>query len=493
MTPLRRTILASIGSVVLHVSTIARLSCGFNVDIEMPDIEFELTQMDFVDPDQQLGDKPPPPPAPEPEVIPQPMGPELPPEGLGPKPEEKPPEPPKPKVFGEKTTRVDELGPANSNFYMLLNAKKAAGLPYAESVVEIMAPLPDFQFIIDGGGFQALRDFNYLVIASPNLRDLTQTFLAVEYKLSQQEMMAGLERAAEAEGERIEWVVRDGHTMGNPAPIKDPAKDFDPRWFVFLDDKVAVYVREEFLPAIATGPDDKKGKTAGNFVANLMKMKTFAAREPRAGLQLVLKDINASVKIKSSPFEIPDGVELMAEAAANPELVIKVDFLDDVSAKRFENQWKNDLPKFIDDKVPFIARGMVRGFYDDTTFVPDGKTITLRSKFSESQASLILDQIAAGSRKMLRRTPEEIEAARVRREEWWKLRQNGKLSPSEALAKQNAAKNDGKNDGKPAGDAKTPVDAKTPGAPPKPEPAPAPAKPAEAPLPSVKDEPAPSP
>ena len=31
-------------------------------------------------------------------------------------------------------------------------------------------------------------------------------------------------------------------------------------------------------------------------------------------------------------------------------------------------------------------------------------------------------------------TPEEIEAARVRREEWWKLRQNGKLSPSEALS-----------------------------------------------------------
>jgi len=477
VTPLRRTILASIGSVVLHVSTIARLSCGFSVDIEMPDIEFELTQMDFVDPDQQLGDQPPPPPPPEPEVIPQPMGPELPPEGLGPKPEEKPPEPPKPKVFGEKTTRVDELGPANSNFYMLLNARKVAGLPFADSIVEIMAPLPDFQFIVDGGGFQALRDFNYLVIASPNLRDLTQTFLAVEYKLSQQEMMAGLERAAEADGEQIEWVERDGRTMGNPRPIKDPDKDFDPRWFVFLDDKVAVYVREEFLPAIASGPDAKKGKTAGNFVANLMKMKTFAAREPRAGLQLVLKDINASVKIKSSPFEIPDGVELMAEAAANPELVIKVDFLDAIAAKRFENQWKTDLPRFIDEKIPFIARGMVRGFYDDTSFELDGKIIHLRSKFSESQASLILDQIAAGSRKMLRRTPEEIEAARLRREEWWKLRQNGKLTPSQALEKKN-----GKPAAGDAGPAAGPADT-GPEAPPRPEAPPKPA-PGEVPLPS---------
>lgn len=447
VTPLRRTILATLGSAALHLSTIARLSCGFNVDIEMPDIEFELTEMDFVDPEQELGKAKPPEPPPEPEVIPQPLGPELPPEGLGPKPPDKPPEPPKPKVFGEKDSKVDELGPANSNFYMLLNAKKVAGLPFADSVVEIMAPLPDFQFIVEGGGFHALRDFNYLVIASPNLRDLTQTFLAVEYKLTQAEMQAGLERAAEADGDTLEWIVKDGRTMGNPRPKDNPEKDHDPRWFVFLDDKVAVYVREEFLPAIARDNDDGK-KTAGNFVANLAKIKTFAAREPRAGLQLVLKDINASVKIKKSPFEIPDSVELMAEGKAAPELMIKTEFLDDVAAKRFENQWKDDLPRFIDEKIPFLVRGMVKGFYDDTQFSLDGKVVTLRSEFSESQASLILGQIAAQSSKMLRKTPEELEAARKKRDEMWELRKHGKLSPSEALEKQKAAA-DAKN-GKPA-------------------------------------------
>ncbi len=452
VTPLRRTILATAASLVLHVSTVARLSCGFNVDIELPDIEFELTEMDFVDPEQELGKTQEPPP-PEPEVIPAPMGPELPPEGVGPKPEDKPPEPPKPKVFGEKTTKVDELGPANSNFYMLLNAKKVAGLPFADSVVEIMAPLPDFQLIIAGGGFHALKDFNYLVIASPNLRDLTQTFLAVEYKLSQEEMIAGLERAVAADGERIEWIEKDGRKMGNPVPLDDPSKDRDPRWFVFLDDKVAVYVREEFLPAIARDADDGK-KTAGNFVANLAKMKTFAAREPRAGLQLVLKDILASVKIKKSPFEIPDSVELMAEGKASPELVVKMEFVDEVAAKRMENQWRDDLPRFIDEKVPFIVRGMVRGFYDDAEFSLSGKEITLRSSFSESQAVLILDQIAAGSRKMLRKTPEEIEAARKKRDEMWELRKNGKLTPSQALEKQKGGTGTGTTGTTPAGTGK---------------------------------------
>ena len=478
MTPLRRTILATAASVALHVSTVARLSCGFNVDIELPDIEFELTEMDFVDPEQELGKTQEPPPPPE---VAPPMGPDLPPEGEGPKPEDKPPEPPKPKVFGEKTTKVDELGPANSNFYMLLNARKVAGLPFAESVVEIMAPLPDFQLIVAGGGFHALKDFNYLVIASPNLRDLTQTFLAVEYKLSQEEMIAGIERAVAADNETIEWVEKDGRKMGNPAPQGDPEKDRDPRWFVFLDDKVAVYVREEFLPAIARDGDDGK-KTSGNFVANLAKMKTFAAREPRAGLQLVLKNILASVKIKKSPFEIPDSVELMAEAKASPELVIKMGFVDEVAAKRMENQWRDDLPRFIDEKVPFLVRGMVRGFYDDAVFTVAGKEVTLRSSFSESQAGMILEQIAAGSRKMLRKTPEELEAARKAREEMWALRKNGKLTPSQALEKQKAGA--GIPAGTPAGTTK-PAEP-TPGKPDEPKPG----KPDEAKPPEPKPTPA---
>lgn len=463
MTPLRKNILAVLGSLAVHVGPAIPMSCGFGIDIPLPEFELEVTEMEFIDPEQQLDPSKQEQKPPEQEAVAPPMGPELPPEGEGPKPEDKPPEPPKPKVFGEKTSKVDQLGPTGSNFYALLNAKKVAPLVFAESVVEIMAPLPDFQFIIEGGGFHPLRDFNYIVIASPDIRVVTQTFLAVEYKLPQTEIQSGLERAAAGRGEKIEWVVKDGRTMGNPAPIDNPEKDHDPRWFVFLDDKVAVYVREEFLPSITAGPDESKGKTAGNFIANLTKMKTFAAREPRAGLQLVLKDILASIKVKNFPFELPNNVELMAEAAVEPELMIKFEFLDAIAAKRLEKQWQDDLPRFIDEKVPFVARGIVRGFYDSTTFTLDGNKVTLRCPFSEDQAKLILDQIAAGARKMLKKTPEEIEADRKRRDELWEARKNGKLTPSEALDKLSG---------------KDP--SKTPKPEPKPEPAPSPAEPTPA-------------
>lgn len=437
--PARRTTLAVLGSLALHVSPLVRGGCGFDVDFEMPELEFELTELEPVVLDQQIDQKPPEAqPQPEPEVVPPPMGPEKPPEGEGPKPaeEEKPP-PPKPK-FGEKSSKVAELGPASSTAFVFLNARKVAGLPFADTVVEIMAPQIDFDFIVTGGGFHPLKDFNYLVLASSNIRDYTQTFIAVEYKLPQEEMIAGLNRAAENDGQTITWEVRDGRMMGNPKPAKDPDKDTDPRWFVFLEDNVGVYVREEFLPSIIAGPDESKGNTVGNFVANLSKLKTFAAREPRAGLQIVVKDISSTVKFKKEPpFPLPDRLELMAEASASPELVIKGEFLDAVDATRAQKLWAEDLTKLIDDKVPFYARFMVRSFYDQTELTRDDKNVQLRSDFSKEQAKFILEQIAEGARRMLKKTPEQIEADRKRREEMWAARKNGKLTPSEALQHKN--------------------------------------------------------
>jgi hypothetical protein len=321
--PRRRTI-AVLGTIAIHGLPLVTFStCSLGIDVEMPEFEFELTEVEFIDPNQELGDGlPEPEPEPEPIVEPPPEPPpEEPPEGESEGPEEPEPEPePEPKkLFGEKKSRVDKLGPANSNFFMLLNAKKTAGLPYAESIIEIMAALPDFQFVIDGGGFHPLRDFNYLVIASPDIRDVSQTFIAVEYKLTSEEVRAGLDRAA-----------------------------------------------------------------------------------------------------------------------AGPEIVVKMGFLDKPAAEKFEGEWRELLPRFIDDKVPMLMRGMARGLYEQIDVERDDKGVTLRSEFSKTQATLILDQVASISSKMLRRTPEQMEAMRKRRTDLWEAREGGKLPPSAALEKLNA-------------------------------------------------------
>jgi hypothetical protein len=446
-----RKALAVAGSTLLHVAPLVYGMLGFTPKIDI-DFELEFTEVELIDPDQIQGTSPPPPvkPAPvppAPEVKPTPPDPTPTPEPA-PKPEPPKPEPEKPQHdLGKKTSEVDQLGPTNSTYFVMLVPKKIRKLSFADKALDIMAPLPDFQYLIAGGGFDALRDFDHIVVASPDLRDWRQTFLAVDYRVSRDEVQRAIERAAAANDEQIEWIEEKGIIRGNPKPIAEGEPDVDGRWFVLLEDKIAVYVREEFLPHILeeeVGDD----KTAGNYVANLTKLRTFAARQPTAGMQVVLKDMNRAIKKSKLPFELPDTIELSAEAVEDPELLVRGEFASVVEAKSFEKWWKEAVPAYLDSSLQLkIAKGMI---YDPVEIERNDTEIKLRAQFTKKQATLILTLIADSSAKFLKKKPEELAELRAQRKENWLKRKNGKLPPS-AL------------DGDAPNDSKTPAPTPTPG------------------------------
>src|SRR5690606_11365296 len=45
VTPTRRTLVAALGSLALHLSPLVRGGCGLDVKIELPDFEFEVTEL----------------------------------------------------------------------------------------------------------------------------------------------------------------------------------------------------------------------------------------------------------------------------------------------------------------------------------------------------------------------------------------------------------------------------------------------------------------
>lgn len=408
------TILSFIGHLIIVFWGFWKLDIG----LDAPEFELEFAEIEMIDPNllqSKDADEPAaieePPPVVAPPEAPIPETPE----DEGEKAEEEEPK----KQFGEKKSKVDKLAPANSTFFLLLANKKIAKLPFADEAIEIMAPQRDFRYLIDDAGFHPFKDFNYIVMASSDIRDLTQTFLAVDYRLSKEEVKAGLAVAAEKNNEILEWEIRDGIEMANPRPKKEGKKDWDPRYFVFVEDGVACYVREEFLDQILTGGGE--AKTSGNFVANIVKLKKFARREPRAGLQMVAKDMRAALKsAKGLPFEFPDSIEVMAEASTEPEMVVKLSFLSADHAKSMERYWKKDLKRTIngDIKIKLVAGG----FYNATKIDRKGKTVSLRASFTEAQTASILKLIADGSRKMMDKSNAEMEKRRKEREKTWKTR-----------------------------------------------------------------------
>ncbi|MEM7155419.1 MAG: hypothetical protein AAF799_21395 [Myxococcota bacterium] len=429
-------------SFVAHTAIVGapvfRMSCVPSIEIPEFD-DFEFTEVELIDPDAIKG----PTPEPEPEPEQPPPEPEPPEEAPPPPPtpedpnskEEKPPpepepepEKPKPKKFAAKGSRVSKLAPETSTFHMLLVPRKLRRHPLRQNVLDIMAPLPDFEYLIDQGRFDALKDFDHIVIASPDIRDWTQTFLAVDYKVSREEAQRGIERAAAVRNEVIEWVDDGGFLRGNPRPADPDAIDPDNRWFVFLEDNIAVYVREEFLPNIIEGPTEDGRKTSGNFVANLVNLRRYARRQPKAALQIVIADVRKNVTKNPLPFEIPDEFEISVSSDLNPQVLIRTKFDTVEDARAFQTWWSKDLRETIGSNLGLIIN--VKPIYEKLEVEREARSIQIRGELTTGQAEMGMKYGAGFSQQIAGKTPEEVEEMRRRRIEAIKARRNGKLPPS---------------------------------------------------------------
>ncbi len=352
------------------------------------------------------------------------------------KPAPPPPEPevekPKPK-FGERKSKIKAMVPPNATWTLMLANSRIKKLPFRDSATEIMAPLSDFRLLVDDAGFNVWEDFEFVVMGSPDATDQTQAFVAVQYKFGHAEMQAGIDRACAEHGLVVDWREQNGALIGDPRYANPELEDNNPddRQVVLLPgDKVALLVREAFIPQVVAGPDASKGKTSANFVANIAKMRKYTYAEPKAGVQLVIEDIRSMVRINGLPFEIPSRAELMWEAAKEPELVIKLDFLEREHAQQAETYWKEGLEA---DLRKAGAWDLAGGIIEATIVERDKRQLILRHEFNEVAARIVLQAIAKEFGKAMRYSKQEALAAKQRREQNWALREEGKRLPSEVL------------------------------------------------------------
>lgn len=424
----KRYSLAAILSGVAHASLLVGGTCslGFN----MPEIDFELEfeEVEFIDIDAEQQDEP---------VEPPPMvdGPALPPGGVdeltpdeeAPGPEDAEPE----KKFGDKTAKVDKLAPASSTFYMFMANRRIRKLDYAEDFLEAFSPQYDFRFLVDGGGFHPWNDFEYMMIASSNIADPTQNFIAVSHDLSETDLKTGIERASRNFNLDIEWVTREGKVMANPRPSDPEKEDKDPRWFVLVDDHTAIYIRDEFLDAVIHG-EDGDGKTARNFVANVSKMRRYAKAEPKAGFTLVFKDIRSALKSAKMPFPVPNDFEFMFEAAKAPELVIKMSWPTTEEARTFETYFNEDLKAMIDGDIKLkIVAG---AFYKAFSTSRNDKEVVIRGALSEGQAKSAAELMAGLARKATETSDAEWQKSKEMRERSFAEREEAAAAAEESGA-----------------------------------------------------------
>ena len=109
-------------------------------------------------------------------------------------------------------------GPEGSRLTALLRLDRlrasAARSGYAAAIDQLLVLLPDRRRLLEGSGLDLFRDFDALLIATPEPRDDRVTFMAVRHHMKDAALQAALNRGAATVHHAIDWRLEGGRPVG---------------------------------------------------------------------------------------------------------------------------------------------------------------------------------------------------------------------------------------------------------------------------------------
>ena len=110
-------------------------------------------------------------------------------------------------------------GPEGSRLTALLRLDRvrasSSRSSYVEAIDQLLVLLPDRRRLLEGTGLDLYRDFDALLIATPEPRNDKVTFLAARHHLKDASLQAAFDRGAAATGQTIQWRTEDGRPGTN--------------------------------------------------------------------------------------------------------------------------------------------------------------------------------------------------------------------------------------------------------------------------------------
>ena len=167
-------------------------------------------------------------------------------------------------------------GPEGSRLTALLRLDRlrasSVGSSFMPAIDQLLVLLPDRRRLLDGTGLDLYRDFDALLIATPEPHNDKVTFLTVRHHLKDAAFEAALGRGASANGQTIQWRVQDGRPVGlrrprAPAPGEPESLNLDDRILVLPQPSLAVIAPPAYAEQLLGRPMRKTvrvGTAAGD-------------------------------------------------------------------------------------------------------------------------------------------------------------------------------------------------------------------------------------
>lgn len=290
-------------SVTLHALLVAVLLLGGRFSWPAPPIPIELLPATH-----HAGPRPPSEPQPQTGSAPTARAP-----GSGrAKPPPRPPAPPQP----PSTQDLKPYAPDDANLVVLLRSDKLRASPHRAAAEQLLSALPDYATLLGGTGLSPIDDFEALLIATANPRDVTATFLAARF-----------------------------HDDAKIRAIGDrPLHGGDPRVFRFPSPGLAVLLHPEEALQL-DGPRDAGVDPRARWVQQLAQFDQAAAGANGPAILVTLSDLPSLLRFGDG-LPTPQAVALALTADGSALVHLKALFLVDGDAERMEREWPEILRRF---------------------------------------------------------------------------------------------------------------------------------------------------
>jgi hypothetical protein len=170
---------------------------------------------------------------------------------------------------------LGDYGPEGSKLTALLRLDRLRVSPQAERAVaamdEVLKLLPDRHQLLEGTGLDLYRDFNALLIATPNPRDANVTFIAARHGLGDDALRSALDLGAAATGRIVKWRTDRGRPVGVRQPHPDSVQaetGADTRIFILPAPGLAVIAPRAYGELLLSSKTPKTTRDGGATAAD---------------------------------------------------------------------------------------------------------------------------------------------------------------------------------------------------------------------------------
>lgn len=317
---------------------------------------------------------------------------------------------------------VSAYGPEGSSLVAILRVDRLragpAARPYVAAVDDLLRLLPDRQRLLERTGLDLYRDFDALLVATPNPLDATATFLAARHKVGEAALRAALGRGAKAGGRDIAWRKQRGRWVGvRRSPGSDGAPDRDDRLFLLPAPGLLVVASPAYAKllldgtaaaaggATAAGTDAGGGGDWSGLVARIdaedgaiPEDAVFVATATnllRPGAIAVTPGARGAGAESVPPLRAPASprqVSILAGNGAAPFLELRAEFEQEDDARASAAQWPAWKRELLANPLVLFAR--MDPLLSRTEVERDGRTLVVRTPASSEELLRLLRMMA---------------------------------------------------------------------------------------------------